>query len=160
MFILKLILFTLFMFFLQAYSQAQHSSCYGSIPLTSVLVGRNGGFNTLWHSFGFACHRRLLKTFPSPRYLRSEDGVVWQWHSLVSLYIWHIISSCYSSIPLALGSIGRDDGLSTLCHSCEFACQQRVLKMLPGPRCPRSEDGVVWLWHSNWQTIGCHWKRI
>ena len=49
------------------------------------------------------------------------------------MYIWLIISSCYGSIPLAFGLIGRDGGLSTLCHSCGFACQQRVLKTFPGP---------------------------
>ena len=31
----------------------------------------------------------------------------------------------------------------TLCHSCGFACQQRVLKTFPGPGYLRSEDGVV-----------------
>ena len=36
-----------------------------------------------------------------------------------------------------------DGGLSTLCHSCGFACQQRVLKTFPGPGYLRSEDGVV-----------------
>ena len=70
----------------------------------------------------------MLKTFPGPGYLHSEDGVVWLWHPLVKLYIWLTISSCYGSIPLALGLIGRDGGLSTLYHSCGFACQQRVLK--------------------------------
>ena len=53
------------------------------------------------------------------------------------------ISSCYGSIPLALGLIGRDGRLSTLCHSCWFACQQRVLKTFPGPGYLHSEDGVV-----------------
>ena len=51
----------------------------------------------------------------------------------VNLYIWLTISSYYGSIPLALGLIGRDGALSTLCHSCGFACQQRVLKTFPGP---------------------------
>ena len=46
----------------------------------------------------------------------------------IYMYMWLTISSCYGSIPLALGLIGRDGGLSTLCHSCGFACQQRVLK--------------------------------
>ena len=27
--------------------------------------------------------------------------------------------------------IGRDDGLSTLCHSCRFGCQHKVLKPFP-----------------------------
>ena len=38
------------------------------------------------------------------------------------VYIWLTISSCYGSIPLTLGLIGRDGGLSTLCHSCGLAC--------------------------------------
>ena len=29
--------------------------------------------------------------------------------------------------------IGRDGGSSTLCHRCEFACQQRVLRTFPCP---------------------------
>ena len=29
--------------------------------------------------------------------------------------------------------MGRGSGLSTLCHSCGFTCQHRVLKMIPGP---------------------------
>ena len=66
---------------------------------------------------------------------------------IYNLYLWLTISSCYGSIPLNLVLIGRDGGLSTLCHSCGFACQQRVLKTFPGPGYLRSEDGVVWLWH-------------
>ena len=37
---------------------------------------------------------------------------------ILYLYIWLTISSCYGSIPLTSGLIGRDGGLSTLCHSC------------------------------------------
>ena len=81
-------------------------------------------------------------------YLHAEDGVVWLWHSLVNLYIWLTISSCYCSIPLTLVLIRRNSGLSTLCHSCRFACQQRVLKTLPGPGYLHCGDGIVWLWHS------------
>ena len=62
----------------------------------------------------------------------------------------HTISSCYSSIPLTLGLIRRDGGLSTLCHGCGFASQQRVLKTFPSPGYLRSEDGVVWLTLGNW----------
>ena len=40
----------------------------------------------------------------------------------------------------------RDGGLSTLSYSCGFACQQRVLKTLPGPGYICSKDGVVGLW--------------
>ena len=34
---------------------------------------------------------------------------------------------------MTLRLIGRDGGLSTLCHSCGFSCHQRVLKTFPGP---------------------------
>ena len=40
----------------------------------------------LCHSCGFACQQRVLKLFPSPGYLCSEDGVVWLWHWLVYIY--------------------------------------------------------------------------
>ena len=122
------------------------SSCYGTIPLVLGLIGRDGGLSTLYHSCEFACQQRVLKTFPGPGYLRSEDAVVWLWHSLVNC-IWLTISSCYGWILLALGLIGRDGGLSTLYHSYGFVCQQRVLKTLPGPGYLRSKDGVVWLWY-------------
>ena len=45
--------------------------------------------------------------------------------------------------PFSLSLIRMDGGLSTLCHSCGFACQQRVLETFPGPGYLRSEDGVV-----------------
>ena len=89
----------------------------------------------------------MPNSFPGPGYLRPEDGVVWLWYLLVNLYIWLTISSCYGSLPLALGLIGTGSGLSTLCHSYGFACQQRVLKTFLGPSYLHSEDGVVWLWH-------------
>ena len=76
--------------------------------------------------------------------------MLWKiWKKLIffHIYIWLTISSCYGSIPLALGLMGRDGGLSTLCHSCGFACQQRVLKTFPGSGYLHSEDGVVWLSH-------------
>ena len=60
---------------------------------------------------------------------------------MVNLYIWLTISSCYGLIPLALGLIGRDGGLSTLCHSCGFACQ-RVVKTFPRPGYLRCEDDI------------------
>ena len=123
------------------------SSCYGSIPLTSGFIEKDDGLSTLCHSRGFACQQRVLKIFPGPGYLRSKDGVVWLCHLLVNLYIWLTISSCYGSILLTSGLIGRDGDLSTLCHSCEFACQQKVLKSCPGPGYLRSKDGVVWLCH-------------
>ena len=63
------------------------------------------------------------------------------------LYIQLTFSSCYSSISLALGLIGRDGDLSFLCHGCGFTCQQRVLKTFPGTAYLRSKCGVVRLWH-------------
>ena len=104
---------------------------------------RDGALSTLCHSCGVACQQRVLKTFPDPSYLRSGDGLVCLWHFLVNLYIWLTISSCYGSLPLALGLRGRDGGLSTLCHSCGFACQQRVLKTFLGPGYLCSGDGLV-----------------
>ena len=62
---------------------------------------------------------------------------------LVNLYIWFIISSCYSSIPLILGLIERNCVLSNLCQIYRFPCQQRVLKAFPDPSYLRSEDGIV-----------------
>ena len=37
----------------------------------------------------------------------------------------------------------RDKGLITLCHSCRFTCQQRLLKNFAGPSSLLSKDGVV-----------------
>ena len=123
------------------------SSCYGSTPLALVLIGKDGGLSTLCGSCGFARQERVLKTFPCSGYLHSEDMLVWLWHPLDYLYVWVTISSCYGSILLALGLIRRDCGLSTVCDSCGFPCQQRVLKSIPGPGYFNSDYGVVWLWH-------------
>ena len=112
------------------------------------VVGRDGGLSTLCHSCRFACQQRVLKTFPGPGYLHSKDGVVWLWHSLVNLYIWLTISSCYYPIPLILGLIGRDGGLSTLCHSHWFARQQRVLKTFHGPGYLCSQDAIIYIYMS------------
>ena len=59
-------------------------------------------------------------------------------HCNCLLFIYITIKSCYDSIL---------SGLSYLCHSWRFACQQRVLKTFPGPGYLRDENGVVWLWH-------------
>ena len=112
-----------------------------------MAIARYVGLSIPCHSCGFACQKRVLKTFPGPGYLRSDDGIVWLWHFLVNLHIYG--SSFYLATTQCqyLMVIGRDGGLSTLCHSCEFACQQRVLKTFPGPGYPCSKDGIVWLWH-------------
>ena len=55
------------------------------------------------------------------------------------------ISSCfgYGLIPLTLVLTGKDGGLSTLCHSCEFDYQQKVLEMFSGPIYLPSKDKVA-----------------
>ena len=123
------------------------SSCYGSTPLSLVLIGKDGGLSTLCGSCGFARQERVLKTFPCSGYLHSEDMLVWLWHPLDYLYVWVTISSCYSSIHLALGLIVRDGFLSPLCPSCGFAGQKIVLKTFSGIGSLHSDDGIVWLWH-------------
>ena len=55
----------------------------------------------------------------------------------------HFILLWLNPFDLSLRLIGRDGGSSTLCHSCGFTCQQRVLKTFPGPGYLHSEDGVV-----------------
>ena len=99
------------------------------------------------HSSAFPCQQRVPKTFPGPGYLCSENVLVWLWHPPVNLYIWLTISYCYDSIPLALGLIDWDGCIRTLCQSCGFACQQKVLKFFSGTGCLCSADGVVCLWH-------------
>ena len=99
------------------------SSCYCSIPLGLVLIVRDGDLSTLCHPCGFSCQQRVLKTFRGRAFFQTEDGVVWLWHSLANLFIRLTISSCYDSIPLALGIIVRDDDLNTLWHSGGIACQ-------------------------------------
>ena len=41
---------------------------------------------------------------------------------------------------LAASIIYRDGSFSTLCHSCDFDYQQRVLKTFPGPGYLRYDD--------------------
>ena len=62
-------------------------SCNVSIPLALRLIGRDGVFSILCRSCEFACQKRVLKMFPVPAYLCSEDGEVWLWNSLVRLHI-------------------------------------------------------------------------
>ena len=73
--------------------------------------------------------------------------LVWLQHFLVNL---HIYGSTFYLAPAqsqCLMAVARDSGLSTLCHSCGFACQQRALKTFPSPGYLCFKDGVVWLWH-------------
>ena len=97
------------------------------------------------------------------RFLLSAEGakhVSWFWLSPLRgwgrltmsltgkfVYISLTISSCYCWIPLTLGLIGKDSGLSSLCHSWGSPCQQKVLKTFPGNGYIHYEDCVVWLCH-------------
>ena len=122
-------------------------SCYGSISLAWVLIGKDDGLSTVLSQLRVCLSAEGARNISWPWL-----SPLWRWGSLTmaftgNLYIWLTISSCYGSIPLILGLIGREGGLSTLCHNCGFACQQRVLKTFPGPGYICSEDGVVWLWH-------------
>ena len=112
-----------------------------------MVIGSDDGLSSLFRSCVFSCQQRVLKTLPGPGYHHSKDGIVWLWHFSVNLYIYR--SSVYLATAQSqyLMVIGRDGGLSTLCHSCRFACQQRVLKTFSDPVYFHSEDGVVWLWH-------------
>ena len=121
---------------------------YSSIILVSGLIGRDEVLITLCHSCGFACQERVLKTFAGADYPLAKDGVVWLWLSHVSLHILLTIWSCHSSIPSALGLIGRDGGLSPLCHTCGFVCPQSALKTFHSHGYIHSKDGVVWPWQS------------
>ena len=55
----------------------------------------------------------------------------------IYVYVYVYIYTQYSMV------IGRNGGLGTLCHSCRFAPQQRVLKTFPGPGYLRFEKGIV-----------------
>ena len=41
-----------------------------------AVIEMDGGLNPLCHSCRFVCHQKVLKTFPGPGYLGSEDVVV------------------------------------------------------------------------------------
>ena len=69
--------------------------------------------------------------FLGPGYFCSNDGEDWSslrhflevnLHIYIYIYIYiYITSQCLQFQCLRV--IGRDSGLSTLCHSCELACQ-------------------------------------
>ena len=100
----------------------------------SISVSHGDGINsilsTFYHSYRFACQQSVLETFPGSEYLRSKNGVVWLWHLLVSLHIYIYMAHYFALLRLNLCALWqlRESGLSSLCHSCEFACQQRILK--------------------------------
>ena len=112
-----------------------------------MVIGRDGGLSIMCHSCGFACHQRVLKTFTHIAYLCCKDGIVWVWHLYVSLHIYRPSFCLAMAQAKNLVMIGRNGGLSFLCHSWKFACIQRVIKTFPGSSYLCFEDGILWLWY-------------
>ena len=81
----------------------------------------------------FPCNRKMLKMFSDTWNFISKDRLVWLWHLLINLHIKPTILPWYGLVLPALALIVREGGLSTLCHGCQFAFQQRVLKTFPRP---------------------------
>ena len=52
---------------------------------------------------------------------------------LLSNLAHHFILLRLNPFDLSLELTKRDGGLSTLCQSCGFACEQSELKIFPGP---------------------------
>ena len=146
-FVLLLIALLCFWSYSGRYSFFMHSLKVFEFEQTEIWLVLNKKMSFCWKNCNLTFSNKGTQSWYI-YYLHSEDGLVWLWHPLVTLYIWLTISSCYGSIPLALELIGRVGGLSTLCHSCGFAYQQRVLKTFSGTGYLCSKDGVVWLWHS------------
>ena len=120
------------------YLATAHSHCL-------IIIRRDGGLSTLCHSCGFSCQQRVLKTFLDPDYLLSEEGVVWLWYFLVNFRIYSSLFYLATAYSHCFKVIGRNGGLSTLCHSYDLSGEQKVLKTFPGPGYLRSENGVIWL---------------
>ena len=57
-------------------TQLTMSFCCSSISLTLVLIGRDGGLSTLYHSCRFDYQQRVLEAIPGTGCLCSEDGIV------------------------------------------------------------------------------------
>ena len=79
--------------------------------------------------------------FPGSDYLHYKDGIVSLSPFLVTVEIYSSPFYLATAQSQSLMMIGRNSGLSTLCHNCRFACQQKVLKMFPGP-------GFTQIWDS------------
>ena len=93
------------------------------------LIGRDGGLSTLCHGCGFACQERVLKTFPGPGYLRSEDGVVRLCHLLVNLYIY---IKAFNTKTLIFTDLSRSipTQLSLFCTSIFYTHKQEYFKRI------------------------------
>ena len=78
---------------------AHHFISYGSIPLSLELITSNGGLRSLCHSFRFNYHQLVLKTFPDPHYLCSDNDEMKLFNFLVNLYVY---SSSFHLAPAQL----------------------------------------------------------
>ena len=111
-----------------------------------MVIWRDSGLSSSCNSYRLVCQQRVTKMFSGAGYLCFEDDSIWIWHFLVNLHISDLQFYAASDKPQRLMVIGRDSGLSTLCHSCGFACQQWVLKMLPVPGYLGSKMGWFYCW--------------
>lgn len=81
----------------------------------------------------------LSQPWVSP--LRESDSM-----TMIFLVNLHMFSSpIYTTTARShyLMTIARNGSLITLCLSCGFAGQWRILKIFPGPGCLHSENGIV-----------------
>ena len=109
------------------------SSCYGSIPLTIVLMGRDGGWST------------LVSQFLDCLSAEGDKNVSWPWLSLLpgwgSLTITFSANFVYGSQFYLANAHSLWPSVWWLgmpiraffCHSCGFPCQWSVLETFPAP---------------------------
>lgn len=105
------------------------SSCYGSITLTLGLIWSNGGLGILCHSFGISVKgaKNISQQWVSALQVVQGWGNLTMTFTSKFVYIAHHFVLLTRN-PLALDLIGCDGFSSSLCHSCGFGCQQKVLE--------------------------------
>ena len=111
------------------------SSCCGSIPLTLGLIGRDGSLSTLvlklWVCLSAEGAENVSWPWISP--LRGWGSLTMTFTGIF-VYIWLTISTCYGSIPLTLGLIGRNGVLSTLVSQLQVCLSAEDGKNFSWPR--------------------------
>ena len=103
-----------------------------------ILYSLLSFLSTLW----FVCTNSVSPVHYVPKFIGCHKAIVVYPVGQIIFMIQLVISSCYGSVQYLI-IIGRDGGLSTLCHSCGFACQQKVLKTFPGTGLLSSADHQV-----------------
>ena len=121
-------------------SQVHGSQVHGSLVLKTISLK---SFN--WIS---ATRFAVLMQLETYNFLKENASVLLEKDFIIKfiskfVYIWLTISSCYGSFPLTLVLIVGGMLVNTLCHSCGFDYQRRVLKTFTGPGYLCFEDGVV-----------------